>query len=113
MSGSQSDGLFPDTDSDSPSDSEDYLTKATGEAAGRNSTGPAHDNPLTSLQQKLGGLSEAYDLVVKNSSQLLKFAGEWEGGEVADGETAKPKEKFALFKITAEAMLKVREKVLI
>lgn len=67
--------------------------------------GGSHD-PLAALREKLKGLSAAYDLIVKNSQQLLKFANEWEeSGAISD---VKPKEKFALFKITAAAMVKVR-----
>lgn len=92
----------------SDSDSEDNAAGATG--GGGSGSRKSPDNPLALLQEKLKGLSAAYDLVVKNSNQLMKIANMWEsgggGGELSE---QKPKEKFALFKITAEAMMKVKK----
>lgn len=66
-----------------------------------------HENILAALQDKLKELMTAYELVVKNSHQLLKFASELE--LESGGSAGKPKEKVALFKITSSAVVKVRE----
>ena len=68
---------------------------------------PPPDNPVAALQEKLEGLNAAHDLVMKNSSQMLKFASECESGESS---VAKPKEMVALFKVTAAAMVQVCER---
>ena len=65
-----------------------------------------HDNPLAALQEKLKELNAAYELVVKNSHQLTKFASDWESGANKPS-TGKPMEKFTLLKITSAAVVKV------
>lgn len=74
-------------------------TKEEGAAIGSTASGP-HDNLLAVLHVKLKELTTANDLVVKNSHQLSKFAGELEGSV--------GKEKIALLKITSAAVVKVR-----
>ena len=69
-------------------------------------TPDAHDNPLATLQEKLRELTTAYELVVKNSHQLTKFASELESGS-SKPNSGKPMEKFALLKITSAAVVKV------
>ena len=69
-------------------------------------TPDAHDNPLATLQEKLKELTTAYELVVKNSHQLTKFASELESGS-SKPNSGKPVEKFALLKITSAAVVKV------
>ena len=66
-----------------------------------------HDNPLATLQEKLKELNTAYELVVKNSHQLTKFASELESGANKPN-AGKPMEKLTLLKITAAAIVKVR-----
>lgn len=58
------------------------------------------------LQGKLKELNTAYELVVKNSHHLSKFASDIEGG--VSGASGKPKEKLALLKLTSSALVKVR-----
>lgn len=80
--------------------------EAKGGAATADSTTTApHENLLTALKDKLKELTTAYELVVKNSHQLSKFAGELE----SEGSVGKPKEKVALLKITSAAVVKVRD----
>lgn len=94
--------LYADV-SDCQSGSEDEDEVKEGGAGGVCNSGP-HDNPLAVLQVKLKELSTAYELVIKNNHQLAKFASELESG----GSAGKPKEKFALMKITSAAVVKVR-----
>ena len=88
--------------SDCQSGSEDGDEVKEGVAGGVSNS--PHDNPLAVLQVKLKELTTAYELVIKNNHQLTKFASELESG----GSTGKPKEKFALLKITSAAVVKVR-----
>ncbi len=83
--------------SDSQSGSEDESVGGGGRSS--------HDNPLAVLQDKLKELNTAYELVLKNSHQLSKLAAELESKGNSDG--GKPKEKFALLKITSSAIVKV------
>lgn len=69
-------------------------------------TPDTHDNPLATLQEKLKELTAAYELVVKNSHQLTKFASELESG-TSKPNSGKPMEKFTLLKITSAAVVKV------
>ena len=75
-----------------------------GGASGSGSS--AQDNPLATLQLKLKQLTTAYDLVLKNSHQLSKLSSELESVS-GSSKAAKPTEKFALFKLTSAAMVKV------
>lgn len=93
-------------ESDCQSRSEDESTEggATAGSVAVGGNGP-HENLLTTLQDKLKELTAAYELVVKNSHQFSKFAGELE----SVGSAAKAKERVALLKITSTAVVKVRE----
>lgn len=81
-------------------------TGLTGSSGSPGASGSTHDHPLASLQEKLKELNTAYNLVVKNSHQLTKFASELESG-ASKSNAGKPKEKFALLKITSAAIVKV------
>ena len=64
------------------------------------------DNPLSALQEKLGELTNAHDLMEKNSHQVAKLLSELEEG--SNRSTAvKTKEKLTLFKLTSAALVKV------
>lgn len=65
-----------------------------------------HDNPLAALQLKLKELTTAYELVLKNSHQLTKFASELESS-ASKPNSGKPVEKLAMLKITSAAIVKV------
>ena len=99
------DGCADVSDSRSGSEEDEPASRgATGGSGPVGNTGP-HENLLTTLQDKLKELTAAYELVVKNSHQFTKFAGELESG----GNAAKAKEKVALLKITSIAVVKVRD----
>lgn len=86
----------------------DDQDESEDESEGTAGAGAAVDDPLAALQEKLKELSTAYELVVKNSHQLSKLTTELESGS-SKGASAgtKPKEKFALLKLTLGAMVKV------
>ena len=83
--------LLPD-DSDSASGDED-------EGGG--------DNPLSALKEKLDEVSNAQELMEKNSHQLLKFLSDLEEGHGRSAAAKAAKEKLTLFKLTSAALVKV------
>lgn len=62
-------------------------------------------NPVAQVTAKLQELSTAHDLVMKNGSAILRVIGDVEGNHVPN--ESKLKEKLAMFKLTAGAMMKV------
>ena len=66
------------------------------------------DKPLAALQKTLRELNTAYELVEKNNHQLVQQIAETEVER--GGVTAKLKERLALFKLTADAMVKVMKR---
>ena len=66
------------------------------------------DKPLAALQKTLRELNTAYELVEKNNHLLVQQIAET---EVERKEvTSKLKERLALFKLTADAMVKVMKR---
>lgn len=82
----------------SPSDDSDSASGDEEEGGG--------DNPLSSLKEKLEEVSNAQELMEKNSHQLLKLLSDLEEGHGRSA-AAKAKEKLALFKLTSAALVKV------
>ena len=82
---------------------EDSLSESEDEGGAASSS--KKDKPLAALQKKLRELNTAYELVEKNNHLLVQQIAET---EVERREvSAKLKERLALFKLTADAMVKV------
>lgn len=81
-------------------DSDDSDSGSGGEEEGG-------DNPLSTLKEKLGELTNAHDLMEKNCHQVTKLLSELEEGSSSRSTAAKTKEKLTLFKLTSAALVKV------
>ena len=85
---------------------EDSLSESEDEEGAVSSS--KKDKPLAALQKKLRELNTAYELVEKNNHMLVQQIAET---EVERKEvTSKLKERLALFKLTADAMVKVMKR---
>lgn len=64
-------------------------------------------DPLTDLNDTLSELTTSHDIVQRRHQELIRAVNDFDAGK--DKHAVKLKERVAMFKITADAMSKVRE----